>query len=63
MTKLNMTESEKHEIIELVKQGKPLPKEYIYKLYAGRRGRFPVLEWAQRNRHQRRAALSFHRTY
>ncbi|HPL88749.1 MAG TPA: site-specific DNA-methyltransferase [Caldisericia bacterium] len=29
---MNLSEKEKQEIIELIKQGKPLPKEYIYKL-------------------------------
>jgi len=29
---MNLSEKEKQEIIELIKQGKPLPKEHIYKL-------------------------------
>ncbi len=29
MATLNLTESEKNEIIDLIKQGKPLPKENI----------------------------------
>jgi len=58
MTKLNMTESEKHEIIELVKQGKPLPKEYIYKLYADDEDVF--LFWNGRNETVTNAVLPFH---
>lgn len=58
MTELNMTESEKHEIIELVKQGKPLPKEYIYKLYADDEDVF--LFWNGRNETVTNAVLPFH---
>jgi len=58
MTKLNMTESEKHEIIELVKQGKPLPKEYIYKLYADDEDVF--LFWNGRSETVTNAVLPFH---
>ncbi|WP_292596887.1 site-specific DNA-methyltransferase [Mesotoga sp. UBA6090] len=58
MTELNMTESEKHEIIELVKQGKPLPKEYIYKLYADDEDFF--LFWNGRNETVTNAVLPFH---
>lgn len=58
MTKLNMTESEKDEIIELVKQGKPLPKEYIYKLYADDEDVF--LFWNGRNEAITTAVLPFH---
>ena len=38
MQKNNLTESEKNEIIEWIKQGSPLPRETIYKLYADSEG-------------------------
>ncbi|MGC9472307.1 MAG: hypothetical protein ACP5D1_12265 [Bacteroidales bacterium] len=34
MAQLNLNDNEKQLIIESIKQGKPLPKETIYKLYA-----------------------------
>jgi hypothetical protein len=33
MSELNLSETEKPEIIDYIKEGRPLPKEYIYKLY------------------------------
>jgi len=47
MAHLNLTESEKNEIIDLIKAGRPLPKEYIYKLYADDEDVF--LFWNGRN--------------
>ena len=58
MAKLNLTESEKNEIIELIKQGNPLPKEYIYKLYADDEDVF--LFWNGRNEIVTNAVLPFH---
>jgi adenine-specific DNA-methyltransferase len=58
MAELNLTESEKNEIIELIKQGKPLPKEYIYKLYADEEDVF--LFWNGRNETVTNAVLPFH---
>lgn len=34
MAQLNLTDNEKQLIIDSIKQGRPLLKEYIYKLYA-----------------------------
>ncbi|MGB4291273.1 MAG: site-specific DNA-methyltransferase [Bacteroidales bacterium] len=58
MAQLNLTESEKNEIIELIKQGKPLPKEYIYKLYADDEDVF--LFWNGRNETVTNVVLPFH---
>ena len=58
MAKPNLTESEKNEIIELIKQGKPLPKEYIYKLYADDEDVF--LFWNGRSETVTNVALPFH---
>jgi len=58
MAQLNLTESEKNEIIELIKQGKPLPKEYIYKLYANDEDVF--LFWNGRNETVTNVVLPFH---
>ena len=58
MAKPNLTESEKNEIIELIKQGKPLPKEYIYKLYADDEDVF--LFWNGRSETVTNAVLPFH---
>nr|HID13480.1 site-specific DNA-methyltransferase [Anaerolineae bacterium] len=58
MARINLTESEKNEIIDLIKQGKPLPKEYIYKLYADDEDVF--LFWNGRNETVTNAVLPFH---
>ena len=58
MARTDLTESEKNEIIELIKQGKPLPKEYIYKLYADDEDVF--LFWNGRNETVTNAVLPFH---
>ena len=58
MAKINLTESEKNEIIELIKQGNPLPKEYIYKLYADDEDVF--LFWNGRSETVTNAVLPFH---
>jgi len=58
MPKTNLSESEKNEIIELIKQGKPLPKEYIYKLYADDEDVF--LFWNGRSETVTNAVLPFH---
>jgi len=58
MAKLNLTETEKTDIIESIKQGKPLPKEYIYKLYADDEDVF--LFWNGRNETVTNAVLPFH---
>ncbi len=55
---VNLTESEQGEIIELIKQGKPLPKEYIYKLYADEEDVF--LFWNGRSETVTNAVLPFH---
>ncbi len=58
MVQLNISESEKNEIIELIKQGKSLPKEYIYKLVADDEDVF--LFWNGRNETVTNAVLPFH---
>ena len=55
---VNLTESEKNEIIDLIKQGKSLPKEYIYKLYADDEDVF--LFWNGRSETVTNAVLPFH---
>ena len=58
MEHLNLTESEKTKFIEFIKQGKPLPKEYIYKLYADDEDVF--LFWNGRSETVTNAVLPFH---
>ena len=58
MAQLNLTDNEKQLIIESIKQGKPLPKEYIYKLYADDEDVF--LFWNGRNETVTNAVLPFH---
>jgi adenine specific DNA methylase Mod len=58
MSQNDLTESEKNEIIELIKAGKPLPKEYIYKLYADDEDVF--LFWNGRSETVTNAVLPFH---
>jgi len=58
MTELNLSDSEKQHIIDLIKQGKPLPKEYIYKLYAD--GEDVFLFWNGRSEAVTNVVLPFH---
>jgi len=58
MSQNDLIESEKNEIIELIKAGKPLPKEYIYKLYADDEDVF--LFWNGRSETVTNAVLPFH---
>ncbi|SFV30235.1 site-specific DNA-methyltransferase [Thermoflavifilum thermophilum] len=58
MTQLNLTDNERQFIIDTIKQGKPLPKEYIYKLYADDEDVF--LFWNGRNETVTNAVLPFH---
>ncbi len=58
MAELDLSESEKNEINDLIKQGKPLPKEYIYKLYADDEDVF--LFWNGRSETVTNAVLPFH---
>ena len=58
MRETNLTESEKNKIIDLIKQGKSLPKEYIYKLYADDEDVF--LFWNGRNETVTNVVLPFH---
>lgn len=53
-----MTDQEKNDIIELVKQGKKLPKEYIYKLFSDEEDVF--LFWNGRKEDLTNVALPFH---
>ncbi len=53
-----MTEQEKNHIIELIKAGEKLPKEYIYKLYADEEDVF--LFWNGRKEEVTNVALPFH---
>lgn len=55
---MNLTEQEKQEIIELIQHGRPLPKEYIYKLYAEEEDVF--LFWNGRREEVTNVALPFH---
>jgi len=54
----HLTEDEKNDIIELIKQGRPLPKEFIYKLCADDEDVF--LFWNGRSETVTKAALPFH---
>ena len=58
MNLLNLTEKEKQQIIGFIQEGKSLPKEYIYKLYADDEDVF--LFWNGRNETVINAALPFH---
>lgn len=53
-----MTEQEKNNIIELIKKGEKLPKEYIYKLFGDEEDVF--LFWNGRNEEITNIALPFH---
>lgn len=55
---MSLSEKEKQEIIGLIQEGRPLPKEYIYKLYADEEDVF--LFWNGRNEQVTNAALPFH---
>jgi adenine-specific DNA-methyltransferase len=55
---LNLSESEKQHIIDLIKEGRSLPKEYIYKLYADDEDVF--LFWNGRSETLTNVALPFH---
>ena len=55
---MNLSEKEKQEIIGLIQEGRSLPKEYIYKLYADEEDVF--LFWNGRNEQVTNAALPFH---
>ncbi len=58
MEQLNLTTTEKQQIIDLIKQGKSLPKEYVYKLVADDEDVF--LFWNGRNENVTNAVLPFH---
>ena len=55
---MELTEKDKNQIIELIKAGERLPKEYIYKLFADEEDVF--LFWNGRNEDVTNAALPFH---
>ncbi|MBL0127248.1 MAG: site-specific DNA-methyltransferase [Flavobacteriales bacterium] len=55
---MSLSEKEKQEIIGLIKEGRTLPKEYIYKLYADEEDVF--LFWNGRSEQVTNAALPFH---
>jgi len=56
--KLNLSETEKKKIIELIKNNQPLPKEYLYKLYKEQEDVF--LFWNGRNEQTTNVVLPFH---
>ena len=58
MSKIHLTENEKREIIGLIQEGRSLPKEYIYKLYADDEDVF--LFWNGRSESVTNAVLPFH---
>ncbi|MBW2036723.1 MAG: site-specific DNA-methyltransferase [Deltaproteobacteria bacterium] len=58
MAELNLSDKEKQQIIDLIKKGRPLPKEYIYKLYADDEDVF--LFWNGRDETVINAVLPFH---
>ncbi|MBU4443816.1 site-specific DNA-methyltransferase, partial [bacterium] len=58
MNLLNLTEKEKQQILDSIKEGRALPKEYVYKLYADDEDVF--LFWNGRNETVINAALPFH---
>lgn len=55
---MNLSEKEKQDIIAHIQEGRPLPKEYIYKLYADEEDVF--LFWNGRSEQVTNAALPFH---
>ncbi len=55
---MNLSEKDKQHIIGLIQAGQPLPKEYIYKLYADEEDVF--LFWNGRSEQVTNAALPFH---
>lgn len=55
---MTLSEKDKHHIIGLIQAGQPLPKEYIYKLYADEEDVF--LFWNGRSEEVTNAALPFH---
>ncbi|WP_448539248.1 DNA methyltransferase [Schleiferia thermophila] len=55
---MNLSDTEKNRIIELIKAGSPLPKEYIYKLFADEEDVF--LFWNGRKEEVTNVALPFH---
>ncbi len=58
MGEIKLSDSERQYIIDLIKEGKTIPKEYIYKLYADDEDVF--LFWNGRNENVTRAVLPFH---
>ncbi|MEW6614042.1 MAG: site-specific DNA-methyltransferase [Thermodesulfobacteriota bacterium] len=58
MGEIHLSEKEKQEIIDQIQHGKPLSKEYIYKLYADDEDVF--LFWNGRNESVTNAVLPFH---
>src|SRR4030043_1655814 len=54
----NLSDKEKDEIINLIKEGKALPKEFIYKLFANDEDVF--LFWNGRNEEVTNVVLPFH---
>jgi len=58
MAQLNLSDSEKQQIIDSIKEGKPLTKEYIYRLYADDEDVF--LFWNGRSETVTNAVLPFH---
>jgi len=58
MAQINLSDSERQQIIDFIKQGRPLPKEYIYKLFADDEDVF--LFWNGRNETVTNAVLPFH---
>ncbi len=58
MTKINLTDKEKEILISYIKQGRAIPKKYIYKLYADQEDVF--LFWNGRNENVINAVLPFH---
>lgn len=55
---MSLTDSDKNIIIELIKSGKKLPKEYIYKLFADEEDVF--LFWNGRKEDLTNVSLPFH---
>jgi len=58
MAQINLSDSVKQQIIDSIKEGRPLPKEYIYKLFADDEDVF--LFWNGRNETVINAVLPFH---
>jgi DNA modification methylase len=58
MAQTNLSDPQKQQIIDSIKEGRPLPKEYIYKLYADDEDVF--LFWNGRNETVINAVLPFH---